>query len=391
MRRLHAATAGAVALAASMGCDPQPWRLSNFQAAAVVVGQPDFASASPDRGGAVSAGGVRLPVGDAHLAAGVLLLPDTYNHRLLVYRRVPWVNGVDADFVVGQVDAASSSPSHAADRFHYPQTAWFDGRTLVVADTAASRVVLAIGKDARAAGWAEPSAHRWGCAADRLSEPWSATIAAGKLIVADRSNHRVLVWDRIPATSGVPADLVLGQKDFTHCAANDPLGSGSSGGRSARTMRQPTDVWSDGERLLVVDQGNTRVLLWSRFPTAHGAPADVVLGQPDFHGAAAETTDDGMSGPSFVASNGRVLLVADTRNNRVLGWGSFPSVNGKPADVVLGQADFVHGVANDDDQDGVAGAPTARTLNQPMGVALAGDLLVVTDTYNHRYLLFRMR
>ena len=390
MRHLHAATA-AVALAASIGCSSEAGRPANFRPADIVLGQPDFTSASPDRGGAISAGGVRFPVGDAHFASDVLLLPDTHNHRLLGYRGLPRTIGVDADFVLGQPDAASGVPSHAAQGFHFPQTVWFDQGGLVVADTAASRVLMGAGTKTWAIGWSDVSAHRWGCAADRLSEPWSAITVAGKIIVADRSNHRVLVWNRVPMENGVPADLVLGQKDLDHCAANDPLGRGASGARSARTLRYPTDVWSDGVRLLVVDQGNNRVLLWNQFPSVNGAPADVVLGQGDFHVAVAETTQAGLSGPGFVASDGRGIFVADVRNHRILGWRSFPSADGAPADLVLGQGDFQHGAANDDDQDGVTDGPTARTLNHPMGVAIAGDFLIVADTYNHRYLLYRSR
>jgi hypothetical protein len=117
----------------------------------------------------------------------------------------------------------------------------------------------------------------------------------------------------------------------------------------------------------------------------------VVLGQPDFRTAAAQTTRDGLRGPEAVTSDGTAVLVADTRNHRVLRWGAFPAASGAPADQVLGQRDFRHGVPNDDDQDGATDGPTARTLNLPTGVAFAGPHLVVTDTHNHRYLLFRVR
>jgi hypothetical protein len=72
----------------------------------------------------------------------------------------------------------------------------------------------------------------------------------------------------------------------------------------------------------------------------------------------------------------------------VLGWRRFPSANAAPADLVLGQGDFVHNTANDDGQTGIEGGPTARTMNHPTGVALAGGYLIVTDTYNNRFLLF---
>ena len=68
-----------------------------------------------------------------------------------------------------------------------------------------------------------------------------------------------------------------------------------------------------------------------------------------------------------------------------------PVASGQPANLVLGQSDFSHRAPNDDDQDGVTDGATERTLHHPTGLAVAGQFLVVTDTYNHRYLLFRGR
>jgi len=392
MVRRHALVASALlALAGCSGGSPRPPALTTFVAAELVLGQPDLTSGSPDRGGAVTAGGVHHPVGDAQAHAGGLVLPDTYNHRLLVYRAMPNTSGAAADAVLGQADASASAPSHAAGRLHYPRSVGSTGDRLLVADTEASRVVLGAGAGDVPLGWGDASpAYRWGCAADRLSGPSRAFAVSGRLIVADRANHRVLVWNQLP-TGGAPADLVIGQKNLTHCAPNDMVGEGVPGGRAADTLHHPTDVWSDGTRLVVVDQGNNRVLLWNRFPTASGTKADLVLGQPDFLVARAEASRTGMSWPAAVASDGKGLFVADARNHRVLAWRAFPTASGAPADLVLGQSDFVHGAPNDDDQDGVAGGPTGRTLNLPMGLALAGDTLVVTDTGNHRFLLFKVR
>jgi len=393
MLRLQAVAAGLV-LAFSAGCSRgsssgPPDLLSTFKAADLVIGQPDFVSGSANQGNSsVSLAGVDFPVGDAQGVSGGLVLPDTYNHRLLVYRSIPTTNGTPADSVLGQSDASSDTPSHATGRFHYPESVGLDGGAVIVADTEASRVVLGAGDTNVTIGWGDGSTYRWGCAGNLLSEPSRAIVVAGKLIVADRSNHRVLVWNKLPA-SGTSADLVLGQQDLTHCAANDMVGAGNSGGRTATTMRYPTDVWSDGTRLLVVDQGNNRVLLWNHFPTSNAAAADVALGQPDFLVAKAEATQVGLDWPGFVAADGQSIFVADALNHRVLVWRSFPSANGQPADLVLGQGDFRHGAPNDDNQDGQTEGATARTMNTPMGVALVGDYLVVTDTYNHRFLLFR--
>ena len=47
-------------------------------------------------------------------------------------------------------------------------------------------------------------------------------------------------------------------------------------------MRLPTAVATDGRNLAVADTANNRVLLWKSIPTQIGQPADIVVGQPDF-------------------------------------------------------------------------------------------------------------
>jgi hypothetical protein len=49
----------------------------------------------------------------------------------------------------------------------------------------------------------------------------------------------------------------------------------------ASTIQFPRFVLSDGTRLYVADGGSDRVLIWNTIPTVNGTPADTVLGQPD--------------------------------------------------------------------------------------------------------------
>src|SRR6266851_1900485 len=75
------------------------------------------------------------------------------------------------------------------------------------------------------------------------------------------------------------------------------------------------------------------------------------------------------------------LYTADLSDNRVLGWHSATSfANNDPADLVIGQLDFIHVYAN---QGGGVATPT--TLNSPQGVAtdLDGNLYVA-DLLNNR-------
>jgi hypothetical protein len=51
---------------------------------------------------------------------------------------------------------------------------------------------------------------------------------------------------------------------------------------SASTLHYPSGIWSDGEKLIVADAWNHRVLIWHSIPTENGQAADVVIGQPDF-------------------------------------------------------------------------------------------------------------
>jgi len=217
--------------------------------------------------------------------------------------------------------------------------------------------------------------------------PAGFCVAAGRILVADSGNNRILIWNAIPDSSGVPADLVLGQTDFTSRLPN------RGGQPTATGLDGPLAVWSDGTRIVVVDSANHRLLIWNRFPSADGTPADVVVGQASVFAAQPGAGADGMRGPTDVDSDGVRLFVADAGNNRVLVFDEFPLASGAGADRVLGQGDFDHTASNDDDQDGFSdGVPSARTLSSGVGfiltVRLAGVQVFIGDTGNNRVLIF---
>ena len=45
--------------------------------------------------------------------------------------------------------------------------------------------------------------------------PQGVWVQNGKLFVADTGNNRVMIWNSIPSKNNQPADLVLGQPNFT--------------------------------------------------------------------------------------------------------------------------------------------------------------------------------
>ncbi|HUQ95691.1 MAG TPA: hypothetical protein VM120_28695, partial [Bryobacteraceae bacterium] len=99
-----------------------------------------------------------------------------------------------------------------------------------------------------------------------------------------------------------------------------------------------------------------------RCPICVGRAA-VVLGQPDFAKSDVGLSERGFNHPTAVATDGRFLAVADTDNNRILIWRSIPTTNYAPADLVIGQPDFKTNRANEGQQ-----SPTARSLRGPQGV-----------------------
>ena len=76
---------------------------------------------------------------------------------------------------------------------------------------------------------------------------------------------------------------------------------------------------SNDGKLIVADAAANRVLIFNTIPTANGALADVVIGQPNFTSSAAGTSDQSLSSPAFVSvSPDNKLLITDLFNNRVL-------------------------------------------------------------------------
>jgi uncharacterized protein (TIGR03437 family) len=175
----------------------------------------------------------------------------------------------------------------------------------------------------------------------------TAVATDGKILaVADTDNNRVLIWKTIPATNNAPADVVVGQPDFTTTATSVPP--------TAKSLRGPQGVWIQGGKLYVADTQDHRVLIYNSIPTANGASADLVLGQPNFTTfvepdltqAKSDATADNLLNPVSVTSDGVRLFITDLGHNRVLIWNSLPTQNQQAADVVLGQPNMTSSLPN---------------------------------------------
>jgi hypothetical protein len=360
-------------------------------------------------GSAASSDGLALPIRPAAdslfgprgacLAGpgGPLFVCDTGHHRLMIWRRAPAGDGVPADMLVGQPDFEHEGRNARGEvgpaTLNVPTGVAAAGDVLAVADAWNHRVLIwhgypersnrpadvVLGQEDFAGALANRGADS--ARADTLNWCYGVALIDGRLLVADTGNRRVLVWDHVPQHSGTPADLVLGQRDFT---IRDENAGGPAGGLG---MRWPHGIAADRDRLFVADAGNSRVMLWDAMPKSNGRPCDIVLGQADMKGldhnrGAYHPTAGSLSMPYGLTVVGRRLAVADTANSRLVGYDLDRLVPGAAAGWLAGQQGF-------GDKGDNRWRPAVRdSLCWPYNVAACGNTLAVADSGNNRVMLW---
>lgn len=325
------------------------------QGATLALGQPDFTSINY----ATTANGMRLPTAVATDGRN-LAVADTANNRVLIWKEIPTQMGQPADLVLGQPDFVTV-------------------QQVVVNQTS-------------------------------LRAPQGVWIQNGKLFVADTQNNRVMIWNSFPTKNNQPADLVLGEPNFTSSPNLDLTKSSLLA--AANTMLNPASVSSDGTRLFVTDLGFNRVLIWNTIPTKQDQPADVEIGQKDFTTSVFNDNTDlcvavgadssgnpiypamcnrTLSFPRFTVSDGKHLFIADGGNDRVLIFNTIPTTNAPSADVILGQPDQYNDIlvtSTNDTFDPNLFQSASNVTPSPTGLAWDGTNLYVTDSLNYRILVF---
>jgi len=299
----------------------------------VVLGQSDFVRVGANAGG-VSASSLYAPgsvtlVGDGSNAGTMVIVSDTSNNRLLIWNTWPTTNKQAADLVVGQT------------------------------------------------GFLTNTANEGGLSGATLSAPAQTWSDGTRLLVADKGNFRVLYFSTFPTAPNATATWVLGQ-------------TGPTAGATACTatgMRAPLGVWSDGTKIYATSANSLggvvgyRVMIWSAFPTSHGASASAVLGQANLTTCASQTASaSSLNVPTKIFGFGTKLAVADFSNNRILIWNTLPTLNNTPADLVLGQTSFTGATATAGTQFGLSG---------PAGVWMDGSSLMVADKNNRSLRLWK--
>jgi uncharacterized protein (TIGR03437 family) len=325
----------------------------SFQA---VLGQDSFSGVNPNRGLPMpTERTLAFPVG-AFFADGEVYVADTVNNRVLVFPQA--ATGAAAVRVLGQ-------PS-----FNLNGQNLVEGRGMFLyAGTGTTNNLGGAFSDGS------------GVAVDTRSSP-------PRLYVADTFNNRVLGYaDARKVRPGDPADIVVGQIDFSGNLPNMP------GGRrdvvSDRGLNRPAGVAVDASgNLWVADAGNGRVLRFSdpfgsRPPAGDYYRPNLVIGQPNAFVEIPDAGSRSLANPHSLAFtvDGH-LVVSDSLHNRVLFFrrpegGDFQTF--QEAEKVVGQPDFF---------STAAGSANNR-LNSPKHISLdTDDRLYVADTGNNRVQVF---
>jgi sugar lactone lactonase YvrE len=350
----------------------------------------DFTSASVNKFG-LSASSLFGPSGIALDSADNLWVADANNNRALEYN-TPLTNTI-ANKVVGQLAFNTNAAGTTQRTLSKPVSVALDsGNNLYVADQNNSRILeynnvvaasgaLAARVFGQGGSFTTKTINFGGVSVNGLFAPSAVALdGANNLYVKDGLNNRVLKYNG-PLSNQLP-DLVLGQPDFTHDAANEVDGGAFLGpnGVAIDTSVSPPRIW-------VADTLNNRVLGYNNAAAfINGAQANVVLGQKDFTGVnesgGGATPATGFDEPYGVAVDklGH-LYVLDSAHDRVLGYKLPITVNGQAPKMVFGEPDFATASCN------YTGTRDNKGMCFPQGIAVdpSGNLFV-GDTSNDRVL-----
>jgi|HubBroStandDraft_4_1064222.scaffolds.fasta_scaffold14036_2 uncharacterized protein (TIGR03437 family) len=467
----------AIIFSTAVACFPQSTvTFATGQSARLVIGQPEFDAESDTASQTIvgAVGGLAFANDTLFVADSNLVGAAPVNNRVLIFnsmsKQLPVPNEAlaystlcpvcvgTANLVLGQPDFVSSLPAPCiippstvtqtitpttptclttspqtpiATGMNTPAGVATDGVHLAVADTFNNRVLIwntipvsmnqppdvVVGQPnftSRAFPGDTPTA-------SSLRGPQGVWLQNGQLFIADTQNQRVLIYNSIPTANGAAADIVLGQPNMTTWVQVNIADQDTSA--AANNMLTPVSVTSDGKHLFVSDVSYSRVLIWNSIPTTNQQPADVEIGQPnmttgipddafttiDISGGTTTTTgvttqeqaamcstSDGvdannnpiypalceytLSFPGYAISDGTNLYIADSGNDRVLIYTPIPTADAAPANIVLGQTDFVTDAPDAD----------ADTMDAPLSLAwdAVNKNLYVADTYNQRILVY---
>lgn len=213
--------------------------------------------------------------------------------------------GQSADVMVSGVGFNKSGGGLA---FNLPAGMTTDGERLVLSDRGNNRILIwntlptdAVLPDV-VLGQPNFDTNLSGEEANQLNWPVGVSTGGGKFVVADTNNNRILIWDAIPTTNQQPPDLIL-----------------------SKGFDWPWAVWTDGTKLVVTSTRDGKIFIWQQFPTNAQESPDITIADPEIYGT-----------PRTIGSDGTHLIISDHNAFHTIQgtffWSTFPTTNNQPYD-----------------------------------------------------------
>lgn len=310
------------------------WRNFSFQSHQppdIILGEREKNDPEKNVAEKVSASSLRYPSG-IWTNGEILMVADAWNHRVLIWHKLPTQNFQEADVVIGQADFISNEANIAgigkppsAHSLYWPYGLFSNGKELWIADTGNRRIL-----------YFEQIPRTQFAAADKVIGqvdftekdydhqnavwPYSVKLNSnGAMAVADTQYYRVLIWRHWENALTRPADLILGQKNINDNGQNQYRLK-----PNAHSLNWVYDACFFKAGIAVADTGNSRLILHHAIPEQHDPPADLQIGQPNFetHGESSlsmtSQVENEIYWPFSVSSHEDILAAADTGNHRIL-------------------------------------------------------------------------
>jgi hypothetical protein len=352
-------------------CPGGPTVLTTNMNARYVIGQADFITSSADRGGVRDDDTLNTPRSITE-KNGKVYIADGANNRVLVYNTRPQTDGLGADLVVGQSDFLSNANITAGNRFQGVQGISSDNTHLYISQWTSSRVsaIPLNTLDTGVAHLGQPN--------ENASTANNGGISASAI---NASAGNIVYGDKVIVVDATNNRVLIYNKDnlANGLAADTVIGqanfTANGSGSNPDQLNFPLGVAYDGTYLAITS--SDRVHIYNSLPTVNGASADVVLGS---YGNGANQMDS----PVGVYIRDNKLYVSDRGNDRVMVWNSIPTIGNENADVIIGQA----GPGAGDHNQCNCSTPGANTLWGVHNVYHDGCRLIVADTQNNRVLIY---
>ena len=238
----------------------------------IVLGQDNFEQNQSNRGFAETRGDrLHWPYG-VFYGEGRLWVADTGNRRVLMWNQIPEINGQPADLVLGQPTMNS--------------------------------------RDENGGGTPNASSMRW---------PHAIAVWHEKLVITDAGNNRVMIWQQIPTENNQPCELVLGQSRFDTVELNQGAYFPSDS-----SLSMPYGVAAVGEWLICADTANSRLMGWRGSVTmemsARGLTGQFHFQSKSENRSYGKASRNSLCWPYSISTCGDRAIIADSGNNRVLLW-----------------------------------------------------------------------